>query len=59
VGTTTGTTILPYQTTPDERLGATDNYWKGDINMALIYKRGLSNAEILQNFNSLKTRFGL
>ena len=59
VGTTTGTTIMQYQSTPDERLGATDNYWKGDINMALIYKRGLSSAEILQNFNAIKSRFGL
>ena len=59
VGTTTGTSILQYQTTPDERLGGGDNFWKGDINTALIYKRGLSNAEILQNFNALKTRFGL
>jgi len=59
VGTTTGTTILQYQTTPDERLGGGDNFWKGDINTALIYKRGLSNAEILQNFNALKSRFGL
>ena len=59
VGTTTGTTIMQYQSTPDERLGATDNYWKGDISMALIYKRGLSNAEILQNFNAIKSRFGL
>jgi hypothetical protein len=59
VGSSTGTTILPYQTTPDERLGATDNFWKGDVNTALIYKRGLSNAEILQNFNALKSRFGL
>ena len=59
VGTTTGTSILQYQTTPDERLGGGDNFWKGDINMALIYKRGLSNAEILQNFNAIKSRFGL
>ena len=60
VGTTTGTTILPYQTTiVEERLGGGDNYWKGDINTALIYKRGLSNAEILQNFNAIKSRFGL
>ena len=59
VGTTTGTSILQYQTTPDERLGGGDNFWKGDINAALIYKRGLSNAEILQNFNALKSRFGL
>jgi hypothetical protein len=59
VGTTTGTSILQYQTTPDERLGGGDNFWKGDINTALIYKRGLSNAEILQNFNAIKSRFGL
>ena len=59
VGTTTGTSILQYQTTPDERLGGGDNFWKGDINTVLIYKRGLSNAEILQNFNALKSRFGL
>jgi hypothetical protein len=60
VGTTTGTTILPYQTTiVGERLGGGDNYWKGDINTALVYKRGLSNAEILQNYNALKSRFGL
>jgi hypothetical protein len=59
VGASTGTTILQYQSTPDERLGNTDNYWYGDINTALIYKRGLSNAEILQNFNALKSRFGL
>ena len=60
VGTTTGTTILQYQTTlVGERLGGGDNYWKGDINTALIYKRGLSNTEILQNFNAIKSRFGL
>ena len=59
VGTTTGTTILQYQTTPDERLGGGDNFWKGDVNTALVYKRGLSNAEILQNYNALKSRFGL
>ena len=58
VGTTTGTSILQYQTTPDERLGGGDNFWKGDINTVLIYKRGLSNAEILQNFNAIKSRFG-
>ena len=59
VGTSTGTTILQYQATPDERLGNTDNYWYGDINTALIYKRGLSDTEILQNFDALKSRFGL
>jgi hypothetical protein len=35
------------------------NTWYGDINTVLVYKGGLSNAEILQNFNALKSRFGL
>jgi hypothetical protein len=35
------------------------NTWYGDINTALVYKRGLSNTEVLQNFNLLKSRFGL
>jgi hypothetical protein len=35
------------------------NTWYGDINTALIYKRCLSPDEILQNFNALKSRFGL
>jgi hypothetical protein len=30
-----------------------------DINTALVYLRGLSNTEVLQNFNPLKSRFGL
>jgi hypothetical protein len=35
------------------------NTMYGDINMALVYLRGLSNTEVLQNFNPLKSRFGL
>ena len=35
------------------------NTWYGDINTVLVYKGGLSNAEILQNFNALKSHFGL
>jgi hypothetical protein len=54
-----GTAIQQYQSTTNEFLGNADNYWKGDINIALIYKRGLSAAEILQNFNSISTRYGL
>jgi hypothetical protein len=59
VGTSTGTTIMQYQATPDERLGATDNYWLGDIGTILIYKRGLLGDEILENYNALKSGFGL
>jgi hypothetical protein len=35
------------------------NTMYGDINTALVYLRGLSNNEVLQNFNLLTTRFGL
>ena len=35
------------------------NTMYGDINTALVYLRGLSNTEVLQNFNLLKTQFGL
>jgi hypothetical protein len=59
VGTTTGTPLYQYQSSPAEFLGNADNYWLGDVNTALIYKRGLTEAEILQNFNALKDRFGL
>jgi len=59
VGTTTGTPLYQYQSSPAEFLGNADNYWLGDVNTALIYKRGLTDAEILQNFNALKNRFGL
>ena len=35
------------------------NTWYGDINTALVYKRSLSSTQVLQNFNLLKSRFGL
>lgn len=33
--------------------------WNGDIPIVLLYNRELSTAEIRQNYNSLKSRFGL
>ena len=59
VGTTTSAPLYQYQSSSNEFLGMADNYWYGDINTALIYKRCLSSAEILQNFDALKSRFGL
>ena len=64
VGTFTGPSagagipsIVQYKSVPNEFLGG--GTWYGDINTALIYKRGLSTPEILQNYNALKSRFGL
>ena len=36
-----------------------DAYYKGNIAMARVYNRALSAAEILQNYNATKSRFGL
>jgi hypothetical protein len=65
VGTFTGPSagagipsVVQYKSVTNEFLGG-DGSWYGDINTALVYKRGLSNAEILQNYNALKSRFGL
>ena len=50
--------IVQYKSVENEFLGG-NGAWYGDINTALIYKRGLTTAEILHNYNALKTRFGL
>lgn len=34
-------------------------FYNGNISQALIYNRGLSSTEVKQNFNALKSRFGL
>ena len=39
--------------------GANRRFWQGDIANAQIYNRALTAAEVLQNYNASKTRFGL
>ena len=39
--------------------GGAGNFFSGEIAHALVYNKTLTASEILQNFNSLKTRFGL
>lgn len=58
VGTTTLTVTLP---TPTQyRLAeANTEYFQGNIYIAMYYNRGLSAAEITQNYNTHKARFGL
>ena len=38
---------------------ANSEYWKGDIPIMKLYNRALTSAEVLQNFNATKDRFGL
>ena len=35
------------------------NYWSGNIANVQVYNRALSLSEMLQNYNTVKTRFGL
>lgn len=44
---------------PPSAPSKTSEYFVGEISNVLLYNRGLSNLEVLQNYNSLKTRFGL
>jgi hypothetical protein len=51
--------LAQYQSSTAEYVGRADNFWYGDIKSFFIYKRGLSELEILQNFNALKSGLGL
>jgi hypothetical protein len=39
--------------------GAVDPYWNGSIQNFRVYNRALSQQEVTQNYNALKSRFGL
>ena len=57
VGSTTGTTLSQYLSTTSENIGISDNYWLGDIGTTMIYKRGLTAAEIMQNYLAIKATY--
>jgi hypothetical protein len=54
----TNTTYVP--TIGDESHHGSSNSWRGDISVLRIYKsKGLTQAEITQNFNALRGRYGI
>ena len=59
VGTNTGIGFIQYAANNGEYVALCDNYWYGDIGVCAVYGRALSGDEIKQNFNSLKSRYGL
>ena len=59
IGTNTGQTFIQYAANNGEYVALGDNYWYGDIGVCAVYGRALSGDEIKQNFNALKTRYGL
>jgi hypothetical protein len=60
--TTSGLTIAPpqYPVKIGRTYANTNNYYyNGKISNGVIYTKALSASEVLQNYNALKTRFGL
>lgn len=57
VGTSTGVTFHQYIAGETEYIGRADGFWYGDIAQAKIYSRVLTAAEILQNYQSIQSRF--
>jgi hypothetical protein len=61
VGTSTGD--VPLITDPDfiylNSIEGTSGYLDSSLSMCMIYNRSLSAAEMLQNYNAVKSRFGM
>jgi hypothetical protein len=64
-GITSATNTVSHTSTTldDIKIGWDDQsssrFFKGNIGVVMIYDRALSDAEIAQNFNSLRGRFGI
>ena len=59
VGTNTGVTFAQYVANGGEFVALGDNYWYGDIGVCAVYGRALSSDEVQQNFNALRSRYGV
>jgi hypothetical protein len=44
---------------PSTAPAKTSEFFKGYISNTLVYDRALNDSEVLQNYNTLKSRFGL
>lgn len=61
-GTAVNSVSMPfgqYISGNNEYIGAGDNYWYGALPVAAVYSTALTAQQILQNHNSVKTRYGL
>jgi hypothetical protein len=52
-------TLTQFQTGGTGFLGRADNFWLGDIAFWMVYNKALTEAEIQQNFNALRGRYGI
>lgn len=58
-GTNTGVGFIQYGSNGGDFVALGDNYWYGDLPVCAVYSRALSNGEITQNFNALRSRYGI
>lgn len=56
---TTSQTFSQFNSGTNEFVGANDTRWYGDLAYVSVYGRDLSVAEIQQNYNAIRGRFGL
>ena len=54
-----GSGFMQYQSGQTEWIGRADNYWYGPIGVVMVYGRALSAAEILQDHNAVRVRYGI
>jgi hypothetical protein len=61
VETTSSNTVQFIGSSNDTYVGAYagGNFYNGNISCAIVYNRALTDAEVLQNFNALRGRYGI
>ena len=52
-------TFSQYVADTNDYVGAADNFWYGPLGVVCVYKTDLTAAQILQNHNAVKGRYGL
>lgn len=52
-------TFYQYLSPSTEFIGRADNFWNGPLSVICVYKSALSAAEILNNHNAVRGRYGL
>ena len=58
-GTNIGQTFIQYAANNGEYVALCDNYWYGDIGVCAVYGQALTADQIQQNYNALKSRYGV
>ena len=58
-GTNTGVTFAQYAANGGEFVALGDNFWLGDIGVCAVYGQALTADQIQQNYNAVRSRYGV